>query len=833
MKQLPQVLPMDDNPADVGLAREASAGGRHQRQIRAKCCVRKPGNLDGYFLAVPLRSGHYNLPLFSFVLGALGFLDILAPGGSPKLKQPPSSASQGCTTGVLHTLTVYALGSGLCREEGLGSKSEIFAREESDDGVKKAEYGRNATPVYRIFWTFAVNREPGVQVIECERARQELRKTLGEREFLALDPLADRQSAFEELQKTQEALRQSEGRLDAIIHSAMDAIITVDEQERVLIFNAAAERMFGYPAGEVAGSPMERFIPQRFRAAHGAHVRRFSETGASSRTMGMQGGIWGLRANGDEFPLETSISQVEADGKKLFTVILRDISERKRAEEALKESLAASEAVRKDLADQKFAIDQHGIVTVTDVKGRITYVNDKFCAISKYSRDELLGQDHHIISSGYHPKEFFQNLYRTIAQGGVWHGEIRNRAKDGSIYWVDTTIVPFVGADGKPRQYVAIRADITERKHAEARSLQLAAIVESSADAIFSHDLSGTVLSWNKSAERLFGYSEAEAVGNPVMIIPTGIEEEVEEFNRGILEGRRMARDGTTRRCKNGTLLDVSLIMSPLRDSSGRITGASVIARDITKRIRAEQELAVKAEELARSNRELEQFAYVASHDLQEPLRMVASYTQLLAERYCGKLDENADKFIGYAKEGAVRMQVLIHDLLAFSQVGLAGVTRENVDCNAVLEGVVQSLTAAIQETGAVVNYAALPTVWADHPQIAQVFQNLIGNAIKFRKEAPPELAVRAEKSGRSWLFSVSDNGIGIAPEYAENIFVVFQRLHARTEYPGNGIGLAICKKIIEHYDGRIWVESRVGQGSTFKFTLPSAFPREEGGARS
>ena len=241
----------------------------------------------------------------------------------------------------------------------------------------------------------------------------------------------------------------------------------------------------------------------------------------------------------------------------------------------------------------------------------------------------------------------------------------------------------------------------------------------------------------------------------------------------------------------------------------------------------AEEDLARKAEELARSNADLEQFAYVASHDLQEPLRMVASYTQLLAERYQGKLDETADKYIAYASEGALRMQQLIHDLLAFSRVGRSGAACQSLDCNAIMDEVLLSLSAAVKESGAVVTFDNLPRVWADRPLIAQVFQNLIGNAIKFRGKAVPEIKVRAEATGAHWSFSFSDNGIGIAPEYAENIFVVFQRLHARTEYPGNGIGLAICKKIVERYGGRIWVEGQVGKGSTFKFTLPAATPKD------
>jgi signal transduction histidine kinase len=239
----------------------------------------------------------------------------------------------------------------------------------------------------------------------------------------------------------------------------------------------------------------------------------------------------------------------------------------------------------------------------------------------------------------------------------------------------------------------------------------------------------------------------------------------------------------------------------------------------------AEGHLARKVEELARSNADLEQFAYVASHDLQEPLRMVTAYTQLLRERYRGKLDENADKYIGYASEGALRMQTLIQDLLAYSRAGHKGSTSGRIDCDAAMAEVMMSLDATIRESGAVVTYEALPIVWSDRSQITQLFQNLIANAIKFRGEEPPVISVQVEKSGEECLFSVRDNGIGIAPDYAENVFVVFQRLHTRTEYPGNGIGLAICKKIVERWGGKIWVESEVGHGSTFKFTLPCEAP--------
>jgi signal transduction histidine kinase len=235
----------------------------------------------------------------------------------------------------------------------------------------------------------------------------------------------------------------------------------------------------------------------------------------------------------------------------------------------------------------------------------------------------------------------------------------------------------------------------------------------------------------------------------------------------------------------------------------------------------AEEELAKKMLELARSNQELEQFASVASHDLREPLRMVATYTQLLAERYQGKLDETADKYIGYATDGALRMQTLIQDLLSLSRVGVEGPERTVVDCNLLLDEVLRDMTRVIEETGTVVERSPLPEVVAGRSQVAELFQNLIENAIKFRGDRKPTVVVKADLVKQDLVFQVSDNGIGIAAESRENIFAVFHRLHARTEYAGNGIGLAICKKIVSQHGGSIWVESEPGQGSTFKFTLP------------
>lgn len=233
------------------------------------------------------------------------------------------------------------------------------------------------------------------------------------------------------------------------------------------------------------------------------------------------------------------------------------------------------------------------------------------------------------------------------------------------------------------------------------------------------------------------------------------------------------------------------------------------------------RELAERVDELARSNAELERFAYVASHDLKEPLRMVMSYTALLARRYKGKLDSDADEFIGYAVDGAVRMEQLIQDLLLYSRTRIRDWCFKRVDCEVVLARALDNLQTALNETGALVTHDPLPTVKGDDTQLVQVFQNLIGNGIKFRGELTPCIHVSVKDKKKEWVLAVQDNGIGIDPEYADRIFVIFQRLHSRADYPGNGIGLAICKKVIENHGGRIWLNSMPRKGATFYFTIP------------
>jgi len=272
---------------------------------------------------------------------------------------------------------------------------------------------------------------------------------------------------------------------------------------------------------------------------------------------------------------------------------------------------------------------------------------------------------------------------------------------------------------------------------------------------------------------------------------------------------------------KDGTQFWANVIISAIRDEAGELRGFSKVTRDMTPRKRSEEKLREIATALEKSNADLRQFAYVASHDLQEPLRVVTSYVQLLERNCKGRLDEDADRFIERALSGVKRMQTLITDLLAYARVGTEDRKLESVDCAIVFEQTLANLEAAIKESAAVVTRSALPTLLTNGTHMAQLFQNLIANAIKFRGAGPPQVHVAAEQREHDWLFSVRDNGIGIEAQYAERIFLIFQRLHSRSDYPGTGIGLAICKKIVESQGGRIWFESEPGNGSTFWFTIP------------
>ncbi|HEX3684289.1 MAG TPA: PAS domain S-box protein [Bryobacteraceae bacterium] len=351
----------------------------------------------------------------------------------------------------------------------------------------------------------------------------------------------------------------------------------------------------------------------------------------------------------------------------------------------------------------------------------------------------------------------------------------------------------------------------------------LAAIVQSSDDAIVSKDLNGIIRSWNRGAERIFGYTAAEVIGQHIsMLAPAEVADDIPRILERIARGERIEHYQTKRKTKDGRILTVSLTISPVRDGSGRIVGASKVARDMTARQLQEQALREANAALLRSNADLQQFAYSASHDLKEPLRMVATYVEMLQRKFGGKLGESGDEFIRYAIEGAARMERLLADLVAYTQASTIDEEQtEEIDAEEILKRALGNIETAIKDSGASVTHAALPRVRMHEFQLQQIFQNLIANSIRYRSGEPPQIYISAERRGKEWLFSVQDNGIGIDPQYKEQIFGIFKRLHSAAQYPGTGMGLAICERLTQRAGGRIWVESQLGRGATFFFTVP------------
>jgi len=355
----------------------------------------------------------------------------------------------------------------------------------------------------------------------------------------------------------------------------------------------------------------------------------------------------------------------------------------------------------------------------------------------------------------------------------------------------------------------------------EFANARLAAIVESSDDAIVSKTLDGTITSWNAAAKRLYGYTQGEAIGKNVsIIVPPGRPNELADILTMVGTGECLSSFHTTRLRKDGSEIPVSLTVSPIKDACGQITGASTIARDIAQQIRDDDELKRSHQALAERNEELQQFAYVASHDLREPLRTVRSFCELFRENYQGQLDEQADRWIDFMVDGVSRMHNLIDDLLTYSRLESHAKPTVSTDLNKILVNVLKDMKVSLGENAAEITCDTLPTLQVEPTQTAQLFQNLIDNSVKYRRDESLRIHVGAKQTGGHWTFSVSDNGIGIEPEFHDKVFEMFKRLHPRDKYSGTGIGLAVCRKIVHRHGGRMWLESEAGDGTTFYFSI-------------
>jgi PAS domain S-box-containing protein len=517
-----------------------------------------------------------------------------------------------------------------------------------------------------------------------------------------------------------------------------------------------------------------------------------------------------------------------------LTIFYKDITKNKKAEQYLLQSL-------REVTDYKFALDESSIVAITDHRGIINHVNDNFCRISKFSAAELIGQDHRIINSGHHPKEFIKNLWVTIANGRIWKGELKNKAKDGTIYWVDTTIVPFLNEEGKPYQYVAIRADITERKLVEENLTQSLreiedykyALEESSIVAIT--DQKGIIRYANDNFCKISKYSREELIGQDHRIINSG--HHPKEFIKNLwttIANGKIWKGELKNKAKDGTIYWVDTTIVPFLDEKGKPYQYVAIRADITERKNAEEniielnrsleeKISERTAQLKKSNEEMEAFSYSVSHDLRAPLRGALAFASILDEEYGNKLDEEAKRIIAVIKESTLKMGTLIDDLLTFSRLGKQSINKVLVNTGLMVYEIKDELVQQTNRQQVSWNIDALPQIKADVTMIRQVWINLISNAIKYSgNEEKPVIEIGTYPDGEQVVFFVKDNGAGFDEEYKDKLFKVFQRLHDADEFEGTGVGLALVEKIVSRHEGKVWAEGKEGDEPCFYFSLPN-----------
>ena len=633
-----------------------------------------------------------------------------------------------------------------------------------------------------------------------------------------------------ERKRAEEALRASEEHFRQIVNTAHDAFVAMDAAGVVTAWNPNAEKTFGWTEKEAVGQSLAvMIIPTRYREAHFRGLEHFLDTGRGP-LFDKRVEMPALHRDGHEFPVEMTITPLRVGGDYVFNAFMHDISERKEADEQIRQ-----------LAD---IVESSGDAIVrTTPEGVITAWNRGAERQFGYSPQEAIGSSIEMLDAPEQPGAAESTREDGLAGRELSGIETRLCHREGRTVDVSLTVSPIKEPDGAVVGLSYIARDITERKAAE-RALR---DLQDGFRAAFEHapigvalesidaEARGRLLQVNGSLCEITGYPAQELMDMTLeqLTHPDDVEEErrlVEQLLAGempnySLEKRYLRRDGST----VWVMHNASTVYNP----AGKMLYAVAQVEDISERKAAQEslsqahdELERRAGDLERSNTDLQQFAYAASHDLSEPLRMVSSYVQLLARRYEGKLDSDADEFIHFAVDGVTRMQGLIEGLLMYSRAGTSEYVIGPVECSEVVEASLMMLKARLDETGAEIVIDPLPTVQADENQLAQLFQNLIGNAVKFVTGKTPRVQVSAERGQGEWCFSVSDNGIGIDPKHAERIFSVFQRLQGRGEYEGSGVGLAICKRIVERHRGRIWVESQPGEGSTFRFTIPDRLRR-------
>jgi PAS domain S-box-containing protein len=598
----------------------------------------------------------------------------------------------------------------------------------------------------------------------------------------------------------------------AIVESSEDAIIGESADGVITFWNHGAERIFGYTSTEAVGQSGVLIVPAekrdeeqnvRDRAMRGERIEHYDT----------------IRTAKDARSIEVSltISPIhDASGQWVgLSQILRDIGERKRIEhQAL--HLAALVQSSDDAIASK------------DLDGVVRSWNPAAERLFGYAASEIVGRSIRLIIPADRWSEE-DDVLRHVRRGDrIEHFETIRQRKDGTLVSVALTVSPIRDVNGSIIGASKIARDITQLRTMERETSRLSAIVESSDDAIISKDLNGIVQTWNQAAERMFGYSPSEAIGRSItMIIPDDRLNEEDEVLSRVRRGLRIDHFDTMRRRKDGTLIPISLTVSPIHDGRGRIIGASKTARDLsalrTYATTLEQTVRERTAALETANTQLESFAYSVSHDLRAPLRGMHGLAHALLEDYGDALDERARDYASRIVSEAGLLDQLIRDLLAYSRLTRIDVTLESVDVREVVDAALHNLDEDIRLTHATVEVEPnLPRLRANRAVLIQVLTNLISNAVKFGGEQPTVL-VRAQRDNDKARIWVEDHGIGIAPKHHERIFRAFERLHGAERYPGTGIGLAIVHKAIERLGGRVGVESQEGKGSRFWFELPRA----------
>lgn len=664
-----------------------------------------------------------------------------------------------------------------------------------------------------------LNRDRKQAEEALRQAQNQLQQRVEERTAEILKANLQLQQEILRHQQTEDALRQSQQELSDFVENAIVGLHWVAADGTIIWANQAELDLLGYTREEYIGHSITEFHANQ--AAIGEILERLLSN------QPVQEYETDLRCK------DGSVRRVLIDSNSSWhngefvrtRCFTRDITDRKRAEEALRQS------------EQKFRAIFDGtfqFIGLLTPEGILTEANRPALDAIAVNLKDVTGQPFWATPWWTHSPALQAQLKQAIARaakGELVRFEAEHILANGSSVFVDFSVKPILDGKGNVIMLIPEGRDISDRKQTETQLRQQKAFLKSIYDgteqAIFVVDIAANkefhYASFNPVSERYAGVTNAQIQGKtPEEAFGEALGSAIRQNYERCLQTDHSIAYEEKLDFESHSIWTLTTL-SPLRDEQGQIYRIIGTATDISDRKQAEVKLQNQKQDLARSNDELQQFAYVASHDLQEPLRMITSYLELLERRYKGQLDDKADKFIAYAVDGATRMQILINDLLSYSRVGTQGQNYESVDCEKILQNVLRNLRVAIAESNAIIAHDPLPSLNADVTQLTQLFQNLIGNALKFRREDPPQIYVGVKRTNGKWLFSVRDNGIGIESQYTNRIFVIFQRLHNRTEYSGTGMGLAICKKIVERHGGTLWVESIPGEGSTFYFTLPAS----------